>query len=38
LIPVVAFFWGLLDKELLTATQFLGALIVLVGVWLANKM
>jgi drug/metabolite transporter (DMT)-like permease len=37
LIPVVAFFWGLLDKELLTATQFLGALIVLVGVWLANK-
>jgi drug/metabolite transporter (DMT)-like permease len=28
----------LLDKELLTATQFLGALIVLVGVWLANKM
>ena len=37
LIPVVAFFWGLLDNELLTATQFLGALIVLVGVWLANK-
>jgi drug/metabolite transporter (DMT)-like permease len=37
LIPVVAFFWGLLDKELLTTTQFLGALIVLVGVWLANK-
>jgi drug/metabolite transporter (DMT)-like permease len=38
LIPVVAFFWGLLDNELLTNIQFLGALIVLVGVWLANKM
>lgn len=37
LIPVVAFFWGLLDQEVLTATQFLGAFIVLVGVYLANK-
>ncbi len=37
LIPIVAFFWGLLDNEALTATQFMGALIILAGVFLANK-
>lgn len=37
LIPIVAFFWGLLDHEMLTPFQFLGAFIILVGVYLANK-
>lgn len=37
LIPVVAFFWGLLDNEMLTPVQFLGAAIILAGVWLAGK-
>ncbi|MBP4139449.1 DMT family transporter [Flavobacterium geliluteum] len=37
LIPIVAFFWGLLDNEMLTQIQFLGALIVLVGVYLSAK-
>jgi drug/metabolite transporter (DMT)-like permease len=37
LIPVVAFIWGLLDNEMLTALQFVGASIILVGVYLANK-
>lgn len=37
LIPIVAFLWGILDNEMLTPFQFLGALIILVGVFLANK-
>jgi drug/metabolite transporter (DMT)-like permease len=37
LIPTVAFFWGLLDHEMLTSFQFFGAFIILVGVYLANK-
>ena len=37
LIPVVAFSWGLLDNEMLTPIQFLGAFIILVGVYLASK-
>ena len=37
LIPVVAFLWGILDNEMLTPLQFLGALIILIGVYLANK-
>jgi drug/metabolite transporter (DMT)-like permease len=37
LIPVVAFFWGLLDNEMLTPVQFLGAFIILVGVYLSAK-
>jgi drug/metabolite transporter (DMT)-like permease len=37
LIPVVAFFWGLLDNEMLTPVQFIGAFIVLVGVYLSAK-
>jgi drug/metabolite transporter (DMT)-like permease len=37
LIPIVACFWGLFDNELLTSLQLLGAFIILVGVYLANK-
>lgn len=37
LIPVVAFFWGLLDNEHLTFLQLLGAMIVLGGVYLSAK-
>jgi drug/metabolite transporter (DMT)-like permease len=37
LIPVVAFFWGLLDNEMLTPFQFFGAFVILIGVYLANK-
>ncbi len=37
LIPVVAFFWGLLDNEMLTPVQFLGAFIILIGVYLSSK-
>ena len=37
LIPIVAFFWGLLDHEMLTPFQFVGALVILIGVYLANK-
>jgi drug/metabolite transporter (DMT)-like permease len=37
LIPVVAFFWGLIDSEMLTPIQFLGAFIILIGVYLSAK-
>lgn len=37
LIPVVAFFWGLLDGEMLTPVQFIGAFIILIGVYLSSK-
>jgi len=37
LIPVVAFFWGLLDNEMLTSIQFIGAFIILIGVYLSSK-
>jgi drug/metabolite transporter (DMT)-like permease len=37
LIPIVAFFWGLLDNEMLTPIQFIGAFIVLIGVYLSAK-
>lgn len=37
LIPVVAFFWGLLDHETLTPIQFIGAFIILIGVYLSSK-
>ncbi len=37
LIPVVAFFWGLLDNESLTGVQFLGAFIILGGVYLSAR-
>ncbi len=37
LIPVVAFSWGLIDNETLTTIQFIGAFIILIGVYLASK-
>ncbi len=37
LIPVVAFSWGLLDNETLSPVQFLGAFIILIGVYLSAK-
>ena len=37
LIPIVAFFWGLLDSEMLTPIQLIGAFIILIGVYFANK-
>lgn len=37
LIPIVAFFWGLLDNEMLTQVQFFGAFVVLIGVYLSAK-
>lgn len=37
LIPVVAFGWGILDNESLTATQGLGAVIILIGVYFSAK-
>ncbi|KDN56762.1 permease [Flavobacterium seoulense] len=37
LIPVVAFFWGLLDNEVLTPIQFFGAFIILIGVYLSAR-
>jgi drug/metabolite transporter (DMT)-like permease len=37
LIPIVAFFWGLLDNEMLTPIQFVGAFIILIGVYLSAK-
>jgi drug/metabolite transporter (DMT)-like permease len=37
LIPIVAFFWGVLDGEFLTGVQCLGAAIILVGVYLSSK-
>jgi drug/metabolite transporter (DMT)-like permease len=37
LIPIVAFFWGLLDNESLTITQFFGAFVILIGVYLSSK-
>jgi drug/metabolite transporter (DMT)-like permease len=37
LIPIVAFMWGLLDQETLMPLQLVGAFIILIGVYLANK-
>jgi drug/metabolite transporter (DMT)-like permease len=37
LIPIIAFFWGLLDNEMLTPIQFFGAFIILIGVYLSAK-
>jgi len=37
LIPIVAFFWGLLDNEVITPVQFIGAFIILIGVYLSSK-
>ena len=37
LIPIVAFSWGLLDHEMLTPIQFVGAYIILVGVYMSSR-
>lgn len=37
LIPVVAFFWGIQNGEMLTPVQFFGAFIILVGVYLSGR-
>ncbi len=37
LIPVIAIFWGLLDNEVLTFVQCVGAFIILIGVYLSAK-
>ncbi|HSD07780.1 DMT family transporter [Flavobacterium sp.] len=37
LIPIVAIFWGLLDNEVLTFIQCVGAFIILIGVYLSAK-
>jgi drug/metabolite transporter (DMT)-like permease len=37
LIPIVAFFWGLLDGEFLTPVQVICAFIILIGVYLSSK-
>lgn len=37
LIPIVAFFWGMLDQEVLTLVQLVGATIILFGVYLTSK-
>jgi drug/metabolite transporter (DMT)-like permease len=35
--PIVALSWGLLDGEKFTLIQGFATLIILIGVWLANK-
>lgn len=37
MIPVVAFFWGILDQELFSPMQYVGALIIFVGIYLSAK-
>lgn len=37
MIPVVAFFWGILDSELFTPIQYIGAVIIFVGIYLSAK-
>ena len=37
LIPIVAVFWGILDREKLSFTQLIAAVIILFGVYLVNK-
>lgn len=37
MIPVVAFFWGILDQELFTPIQYVGAIIIFVGIYLSAK-
>jgi drug/metabolite transporter (DMT)-like permease len=37
LIPVVAFFWGIQDHENINFIQIIGAVIILIGVYLASK-
>lgn len=37
MIPVVAFFWGILDQEIFNPMQYLGAIIIFVGIYLSAK-
>jgi drug/metabolite transporter (DMT)-like permease len=37
LIPVVAFFWGILDQELFTPIQYVGAVIIFIGIYLSAR-
>jgi drug/metabolite transporter (DMT)-like permease len=37
MIPVVAFFWGILDNELFSPMQYLGAVIIFVGIYLSAR-
>lgn len=37
ILPIVALFWGLLDGEIFTLNQLFATLIILIGVYLANK-
>lgn len=37
MIPVVAFFWGILDQELFTPIQYVGAVIIFVGIYLSAR-
>lgn len=37
LIPIVAFFWGMLDHESLSLMQLFGAFVILIGVYLSAK-
>ncbi len=36
-LPIIALFWGLLDGEVFTLNQLLATVIILIGVYLANK-
>ena len=36
-LPIVALFWGLIDGEVFTLNQFFATVIILIGVYLANK-
>ncbi len=38
LIPVVALIWGVLDGEKLNGYQLFGGIVILIGVWLVNKV
>jgi drug/metabolite transporter (DMT)-like permease len=38
LIPIIAIFWGLLDGERISFLQFVAGFIVIIGVYLANKV
>ncbi|MDD3004689.1 DMT family transporter [Flavobacterium sp.] len=37
MIPVVAFFWGILDQELFNLMQYMGAIIIFIGIYLSAK-
>ncbi|MBT7573326.1 MAG: DMT family transporter [Flavobacteriaceae bacterium] len=36
-LPIIALFWGLIDGEVFTLNQFFATVIILIGVYLANK-